>query len=188
MSIIIAIKEKNKIVMGCDSQVSSGGLKEQLVSPSAKVVESMQSKDILIGGVGSLRDVQIIQSTKDLIPEINILKDTVDTTLIINEVTMNIYNRLKKFNRVDIEDGNYYSPNINSSFIIAYRDKAWLISNDLGVLPIEDYLVCGSGEQVSIGVLENTKDLPAVERIKQAIKVSSDKTLYVDNNINILHT
>lgn len=186
MSVVIAIKDKNKIIMGSDSQATSGGLRYTLPQSAGKIAISPQSKHILIGGVGNTRDAQVIQNCKNLIPEINILKDDINFQYVVNELTMNVYNVLRNMNRVCTNNNGIAQ--IESTFIFAYKDEAWLIGNDLTVIPIEDYLVIGSGVEVANGVLENTKDLDAVTRIKQAIEACNKKTIYIDNNVQILHT
>lgn len=188
MSIIIAIKEKDRIVIGCDSQVSKGHLKYRLDNKNCcKIWALSDCENAIMGACGSLRDAQVVQFESGLIPKLAILEGKIDLRFVVKELVEKIYSVLCNARCVDRVD-NGFANTINSEFIFAYKNMAYLISQDLCVTPIKDYLVCGCAEEVAIGVLENNKHLDVEKRISEAISVCAKKDCFVDNNIIIKST
>lgn len=190
MSVVIAIKEGKKIIMGCDSQVSKGyHRKEQLDNKNVcKIWEIENCKNGLMGVVGSLRDGQLIQCQEHLIEELAQLKGIVDYKYVVTQLTKKIFDVLSVNNRANRDNFGNYDGTMNSNFIFAYKDMAFLITGEFCVTPIVDYLVCGCGDELAIGVLESNKDLSPQERIEEAIKVCSKKSTGVDDCIIIKTT
>lgn len=189
MSVVIAIKEKNKIVMGCDSQVSQGQLKNKNTKNSCKVFKIKNCPNSLLGVVGYKRDSQLLFVENNLIREISILKNEINYEYVVKYLFNDIYEVLKTNNRIEKDNNGNLVNYIYDDFIFAYKNKAFLISGaDGSVEEIEDYLCIGSGEEIAIGVLENNKDKSAKERIKEAIKSCSKRTIYVDNEVVIKTT
>ena len=58
MSLVIAIKDKNRVVLGADKQVSAGDSKEHTIT---KIWEVEELPGAIMGSVGSARVSQIIQ-------------------------------------------------------------------------------------------------------------------------------
>lgn len=190
MSVVIAIKADNKIFVGCDSQVSFNyHRKEQLDNKDVcKVWEIDNCKNGLMAVVGSLRDGQLIQCQEMLINELDQLKKNINYKYVVKHLTKSIFDILSANNRANRDSLGNYDGTINSSFIFAYRDMAYLIDSDLSVMPIVDYLVCGCGDELAIGVLENNKFKAPEERITEAIQVCAKKSSGVDNSVVIKTT
>ena len=188
MSVVIAIKEKNSIIMGCDSQVTIGQLKDRLSKDHNKIFKIKNCKHGLMGVVGFCRDSQLLSVQDNLIDKLHILENKIDYDYVVKNLYSDIYKVLLDNNRID-KDSNGNNVNYtNNHYIFAFKDSAWLICCDGTVFEIDDYLVTGSGEEIAIGVLENNKGKSAEERIKEAIKSCSDKTIYVDNKVVIKST
>lgn len=189
MSVVVAIKDKNKIVIGCDSQVSYGHLKSKLDNElCCKIWDIENCKKGIMGVVGSLRDGQIIQCEEHLIDELKQFKNEVNYKYVVKILVNKIYELLFNNNRIKKDTHGNYQDYIGSSFIFAYKDMAYLIDRDLTVLPIEDYIVIGCGDEIAMGVLENNKGKSAEERILEAIKTCSEKSSGIDSNIVIKTT
>lgn len=190
MSVVIAIKDKStgEIVVGCDSQVSCGNNKNKLTGQSTKIWRYNNLPSIVFGGVGALRDIQLIQTSHDLINELDIYKFNVDYEYCVNKLFTKIWEVLVSFNRVYKDPNGNLSNTIGSQFLLAFADKAFTFDYDGAVMEIDDYLVIGSGQDVAIGVLENNKSKSPKNRIKEAIKACSEKTLYVNDEVQILCT
>lgn len=187
MSVVIAIKDKNKIILGCDSQVTQGGNKNVLSKDSCKIFNIKNCPNGILGSVGGLRESQILQCQDNLIDELKILKNEINYKYCVLDLFDKIYKVLLNKNMIYKKDAEYVNYT-NNEFIFAYKDTAFLISAFGCIVEIEDYLVIGSGEEVAIGVLENNKNKTPETRIREAIKVCSEKTLYIDNNVKILST
>lgn len=190
MSLVIAVKHNDKIYLGCDSQVTCGQSKESLPAKHGKIfnLKCPSSFNVLCGGVGNLRDLQIISVEDDLIDKIILYEDRLDYEYIVKTLFSKIYTTLVNYNRVNKENNELVNY-INDEIIIAYKDNAWLIRQDGCVMEIDDYLICGSGSEIAKGVLEKTqKETDPIKRIHEAIKSAAHLTLYVDENIVISST
>lgn len=178
MSVVVAIKTDKGFMLGADKQATRGYIKDK----THKIFTLKDCPNTIVGGVGYIADLQGISFCEHLIPEINILKDNVDTKLMYETIYDNIVTYLKNHNRLDKIE------NLKTYFIIAYKDKAWCIEPDGRVVEIEDYYTIGSGEEVAWGSLDSTIGKTPEYRIKTAIESTSDHTIYVDNDIDILTT
>ena len=188
MSLVIAIKDKDRVILGSDKQVSCGGVKSH---DAVKIWDLPEFPGAVMGSVGLVRATQIIQASQVL--ELNDLLTNggPTTTFMINSVVPRILNLLETHGIKC--DANQHTDmdcsTIPNSFIIAVGDKAWIISTDLCVTEIEDYAAIGSGEAVAWGCLFATKkDKNPFERIVTAINASAETTLYVDHAVDFAST
>ena len=188
MSLVIAIKDKDRIVLGADKQVSFGNNKDH---NSTKIWEVIGLPGAIMGGVGSARANQIIQYS-DIIDK-NALPAEITIEYVIRNIAPSIYATLSangvNCNPIDPETGlkveTMYMPN---AFLFAYKDKAWMINFDLAVIEIQEYLAIGSGSDVAKGALFATQGKNPSERIVTAIDAASDATIGVDDGIDLLVT
>lgn len=189
MSLVIAIKDKNRIVLGADKQASFGGAKDH---QATKIWEVSNLEGAIMGGVGSVRASQIIQYSEIIDknafagePSIDYiirnLAPTIAATLNANGVPCEV----PTDSETGISGGCVMMPN---AFLFAYKDKAWMIWHDLSVTEINDYVAIGSGAELARGVLFATKDKNPFERIVTAIDAAAESTIYVDDGIDILLT
>lgn len=184
MSLVVAIKDKDRIAIGADKQVSSGDSKDHTIT---KIWPVEELPGAVMGSVGSARASQIIQYAN--IIDKNLIKGDVDMDFIVCALAPTIAAGLKA-NGINIdakEDG--VCEMMPNSFIFAYKDKAWMIWNDLSVTEIGDYLAIGSGSDVARGALFATKqNKNPFERIVTSIDAAAESTLFVDNGIDLLAT
>lgn len=184
MSLVIAIKDKNRIVLGSDRQTSTAYNKDHSCT---KIWNVPDLDGAIMGGVGMARASQIIQFSP--VVDKNLLAEEGPTLdFMISSLGPSIMATLEANGVIcDAKEGDAckMSPN---SFIFAYKDKAWMIWNDLSVTEIEDYLAIGSGSDVAKGVLFATKDKNPFERIITAIDAAADMTLFVDDGVDLLTT
>ena len=183
MSLVIAIKEKDRIVLGADKQSSAGGTKDHT---NTKIWRLDELPGAVMGSVGSARASQIIQYAN--IIDKNLLGKELDTEFIVRVLAPTIAGGLKANGIVvDSSDGAKCDLMPNA-FIFAYKDKAWTIWHDLSVSEIDEYFAIGSGSEVARGALFATPDRDPFERIVTGIEAAAESTLYVDNGIDLLAT
>ena len=185
MSLVVAVKDKNRIVLGADKQSSSAGNKDH---NSTKIWEVEELPGALMGSIGSVRAAQIIQYAN--IIDKNAIGEEVDTSFVVCSLVPVISAGLKA-NGVSVkapaEDAS--CDMMSNAFLFAYKDKAWLIWHDFSVSEIEDYLVLGSGSDVARGALFATKEnRNPFDRIVTSIDAAAESTLYVDNGVDLLAT
>lgn len=185
MSLVIAIKDKDRVVLGSDKQASVGDYKNH---NNTKIWEVQDLPGAIMGSVGTARASQIIQYSsvvdKNCLENIN----NINTDFIVNSLAPTIATALKAngFNIDSTPDS--LCTVLPNSFLFAYKDKAWMIWNDLSVTELEDYLAIGSGSDVARGVLYATMDKNPFERIFTCIDAATDSTLFVDGGIDLLTT
>jgi ATP-dependent protease HslVU (ClpYQ) peptidase subunit len=183
MSLVVAIKDKDRFVLGADKQASTGGTKDHT---NTKIWELPELPGAILGSVGSARASQIIQYSQ--IIDKNLITEDIDTTFVVRVLTPTFANGLKT-NGIVVDPGEGgrcdMMPN---AFIFAYKDRAWTIWHDLSVSEIEDYFAIGSGSEVARGALFATTDKNPFERIVVSIEAAAESTLYVDNDVDLLAT
>ena len=182
MSLVIAIRDKDRIVLGADKQGSFGDSKEHTFT---KLWDVPDLEGAIMGGVGTARASQILQYAH-IIDKNYMSNNEVTTDYIVNVVVPNIIEVLTQNGVVckDEREGTI----IPNNFIFAYKNNAWMIFSDLSVSEIEDTLAIGSGQDVAKGVLYATKDKNPFERIVTSIKAASVHTLFVDDNVDFFAT
>ena len=186
MSVVVAIKDKDKVIIGADSQVTRGGTRTTLKNPNNyKIWQVRGAEHCLMGSVGNVRDANIVRLMDGLITEYNIFKNHVDYEFVIKKIVPDIVDELKSYGNIKDEKFVDY---LDSSFVFAFQDQLYLINKDKAVIEIDDYVAVGSGEDQAIGSLLSTDGLEPKERIVRAIKASAAADIYVDYPIIITDT
>lgn len=190
MSLVIAIKDKGRFVLGADKQASIGNKKEHAAT---KVWEVVGYPGCAMGSVGYARCSQIMQYAGGLIDKNLVSIDEINEEYVVGILTETIRATLTKYgitSEIKLEDGTGYisHPAIPNSFIFCCQDRGWVINADLSVVEIEDYVAIGSGAEVARGALFATKDKNVFERIVLAIDAAAEETMYVDNSVEIALT
>ena len=186
MSVVVAIKENGKIMMGADSQCTKGGTRRSLSNPNNyKIWKVLDSENCLLGHVGLVREANVIRVARDLIPEMAQIKNKVDFSFVVKRLVPTMFEELEEYRVIKKGDT---PPEFDSSFLFAYKDKLFYISGNGTVIEIDDYCAIGSGECEAIGSLLSTEGESPEERIKKAIKASAANDIYVDYPIVITDT
>ena len=186
MSVVVAIKENGKIMMGADSQCTKGGTRRSLSNPNNyKIWKVLDSENCLLGHVGLVREANVIRVARDLIPEMAQIKNKVDFSFVVKRLVPTMFEELEEYRVIKKGDN---PPEFDSSFLFAYKDKLFYISGNGTVIEIDDYCAIGSGECEAIGSLLSTEGESPEERIKKAIKASAANDIYVDYPIVITDT
>jgi len=184
MSLVVAIRDKNRVVLGADKQITAGDFKDHITT---KIWPLEELPGAVMGSVGSARASQIIQYS-NVIDKNMLVGGDIDTDFVICSLAPTLAAGLKA-NGVKVqfpEDGD--TEMMPNSFIFAYKDRAWMIWNDLSVSELDEYFAIGSGADVARGALFATRKLNPFERIAVSIDAAAEYTLFVDNGIDIVAT
>ena len=182
MSLVVAIKDKDRIVLGADKQASTGGTKDHT---NTKIWEVEELPGAIIGAVGSARASQIVQYSQVI--DKNMIGQEIDTEFIVRVLAPTIATGLKA-NGIVVDSEDAKCDMMPNAFIFAYKDRAWTIWHDLSVSEINEYFAIGSGSEVARGVLYATPEKNPFERIVTSIEAAAESTLYVDTGIDLLAT
>ncbi len=186
MSVVVAIKEGEKVYIGADSQSTKGNTRITLKNPNNfKIWKVIDSNNCLMASVGMMRDANVIRLVPSIVDSYDEYAKRVNYKFVVKFIVPNLVKELKKAGFV--KDENYIEC-INSAFLFAYKDKVFLIDYDLCVLEINDYVAIGSGSSEAIGSLLSTEGEDPRTRIIKAIKASAANDIYVDYPIVISDT
>ena len=186
MSVVVAIKDGNKVYMGADSQSTLGSTRITLRNPNNyKIWKVVDSNNCLMASVGNKRDANIIRLIPGLVDEYDEFSKRVNYKFVVKYIVPCIVKELKKAGFIKDEA---YIDCINSEYLFAYKDKLFSIGRDLCVLEINDYVTIGSGSPEAVGSLLSTEGEDPKTRIIKAIKASAANDIYVDYPIILTDT
>ena len=169
MSVVIGIKDKDKVWIGTDTQITKGGCKYNTTNPNNFKVWNVNGvPNCIMAHVGSVVESNAIKVMCNLVSEITVMKDEIDYEYVITRIVPRMYQTLEDCDYLNHLEGKY-----KSSYLFAYKDKLFYIASDWSVTEIDDFIAIGSGECEAIGSLYATKGLEVEERIKKAIEVCS---------------
>lgn len=195
MSVVIAIKEKDCIYMGCDSQVTIGSGKRTLKSVNNfKIWKVDGYPNCLMGGVGNFRDLCFLRCTPEIVPEMKLATNTLDYATVVTQIVPAIWQTLVAYGLYQdkplVVDENRGTGALGSQFLLACGTNLYNIGADGTVEEVEDYIAIGSGDDLANGSLKTTEDanLTAEERIAAAIDAASRGNAYVSNPIIVADT
>ena len=186
MSVVIAIKDNNKVYLAADTMVTFGDSKRHLRSLSTQKIWAVaDTPNCIMGGAGYLRDINLVHyCTEELVPEINLIKGDINVGTIMMNVVPTIFNAIRDYGKItDSED----KP-AASTFFWAYKDKLFSIFNDGNVEEVEDYEAIGSGADAALASLAHTQGLPIETRLLMALEAAADISLYVSDPYVFLDT
>jgi ATP-dependent protease HslVU (ClpYQ) peptidase subunit len=188
LSVVVAIKDNDKIWVGCDNQVTLGNsTKKNLNLSQRKMWRASDEDELVMGLVGSLRDANILSTAEEWIEELPKLKNEVNFKYIVRKIVPKIFKELNSFGRMR-QECNIQS--IDSGVIFAYKDNAFQIDPDGCVTEIQDILTMGSGYRLCLGAWNGLKDkdIPIKDKLVQVIKSACESDLYVGYPIIIMNT
>ena len=186
MSVVVAIKQDDKVFIGADSQVTKGGTRSTLQNPNNYKIWKVKGVDnCIMGHVGVVRDANIVRLIDNMVTKYEEYKNEVDYEFVVKKVVPTIFDELKMYGYMKPDK---YIEGIDSKFIFAYKDQLYAIFNDGCVVEVDDCIAIGSGSCEAIGSLLSTDCQQPRERIIKAIKTSAACDIYVDYPIILTDT
>ena len=187
MSVVVAIKENDRIYIGADSQVTKGGTRTTLKNPNNyKIWRVDDREDSLMAHVGNLRDGCVVRLMNGIVDDYDVFNDRIDYRFVVKYLMPEIVKNLKDAQYVTVNDS--YIDFIDSSFLFAHKDRLYQISSDLSVIEVDDCCAIGSGSDQAMGSLLSTEGQDPKTRIVKAIKASAASDIYVDYPIILVDT
>ena len=121
MSVVVAIKEGNKVYVGADSQVTRGGTRATLKNPNNYKIWKVRGVDnCLIAHVGVVRDANVVRLMDDLVTDYDVYLDRIDYEFVVKRVVPSIFNQLK--NSGYLKDDQYID-HMESRLSVHWYDK-----------------------------------------------------------------
>lgn len=188
MSVVVAIKEGDKVFIGADSQVTKGGTRTTLKNPNNYKIWKVDGVEhTLMAHVGVLRDANVVRLMRGIIDDYDEYRNRVDYAFVVKYLVPEIIKNLREANFLKGNKDEYLEY-MNSGFLFAYHDSLYSIGTDASVIEVDDYIAIGSGENEAIGSLLSTEGQNPKTRIVKAIRASAASDIYVDYPIIITDT
>ena len=186
MSVVVAMKDGDRILVGCDSQITSGYTKSTLRS-QVKIWKPEDDKNIIMGHVGILRDANIVSTTEKWVDELTAVNNSVDFKYVVRNIVPKMFSELRDCGRLKYINS---MQSMESEFIFTYKNNAYMIECNGCVREVEDFIAIGSGERLSLGAWNTIKkqDVSAEEKLIYTIKAACENDIYVDYPIVIMNT
>jgi len=138
-----------------------------------------------MGGVGYIRDINVLSVHEDLIEELVQLKNEFNFKYVVQKIVPKITSIFETAKHIK-QDSLYH----DSEFLISYKDKLFLIGSDKSVIEIDDYFAIGSGKDFALGSLQDTYTNPKISIKDKIIKaiLAANSNVYVGGGIVISST
>lgn len=187
MSVVVAVKYNNGVILGADRQVTAGHIKDNKVD---KIYKSTYS-NTAFGIVGKLRDLDIISCNVDDLMNYKDILDNVklNKKYVVNVIVVQIFDLLMKYNRAYKIDNII---DIDSSVLVADDYSIFTISPDGSVAEYDTFAAIGCGDELVKGYLtpQNLEELSepeAIDLVKRCIEKACKNDCFIDNDITIIN-
>lgn len=174
MSLIIGIKKDGAFYLGADTQTTNGDLIERDFSKEGFKIKDA-GNGLLFCAVGAC-DVSrniIVRDELFVLPE-----DGLTKRFIVENFVPKVFELIKEEGLVsEIKEGK---PNIDCTFALVYKDKCFIIKNDLSVWEVDEMFAIGSGKPMAFAFLQLSDDKQDVKKtIIDAMKASAESVTSV---------
>jgi ATP-dependent protease HslVU (ClpYQ) peptidase subunit len=189
MSVVIAIKKNDRIYMAADSQTSCGDRKTTYYGEGSRKICRFDN-GIILGHTGAVHNTQIVCAHSEVftVPE--------DGNMTKKYIVQNIIPKLFKLYREgdmrEKEDG--IPSRMGESYLLAYKDKLFVIDGVFDVEVHEHFAEIGSGGDLThAGLIEldadGIQDEKAIEeRLTDLLRISASRTMSVSGPYYIINT
>ena len=188
MTVIIAAKKEDEIIVGADKRVTSG---DMILDENASkiiikeftienIIEPIRRDEFLIAFSGVYSLFELLKTYKP--PTMN-YKDTFFKYLHQDLIpSLNAY--LRKYNF--IQDCNGVD-GVDWELLLVYQDKMYSIEYNLGIIEItSDYFASGTARDIAYGSLHTSKHLNHLEsRVKKAIRACAAHSTKCNDNMDL---
>jgi ATP-dependent protease HslVU (ClpYQ) peptidase subunit len=184
MSIIVAVRRSNRIVMAADS-LTCFGESDQIPEANCRTKKILRIADSLIGGTGwAVYDNMLLDYAKQC-SEVSLHGPNEIFTFF-----MSFWRALHdQYSLVNDQAASKDTPfgDLDSTFLIANTAGLFRVSADMGVCEFNRYAAIGSGSPYATGVLEylDHQDVPDATMARTACEVAIALDLYCGESIDV---
>ena len=171
MTVLLAAKQGDKIVIGADSAATHSW---QLQSPVNKI---FKKSDFVFAGTGTCRDIQLVQECFTM-PALPFSYDSpkLNEEQYIIKVANDIRKSLMPY-------GDSYKKEMSATFLVATRNKIFLISGDYSVLSDPEVLAAGAGGELALGAYMAMDDKEVADRVTSALEIACKYSIYCGGEV-----
>lgn len=174
MSVVIGFKQKDKVWLACDKQVTVGDRKTFLTNHH-KIIAVPERPGVLIGSVGLLRGINLLETNNNYIDELAYLRDSIDYPYMVNVFPLLVNELYSAHGMISDED---HTLNLKNEFLLATPESLFEVGWDGSVQESGNFAAIGSGAELAIGCLSKyTKsdytDKEILDILRSAVIASS---------------
>ena len=174
MSVVIGFKQKDKVWLACDKQVTVGDRKAFLENHH-KIIAVPEREGILIGSVGLLRGINLLETNNSYIDELLYYRQCIDYTYMVNVFPLLVNELYVTHGMVAKEEQTL---NLKNEFLLATPASLFEVGFDGSVQEASQFAAIGSGAEFAIGCLakytkDDYKDQEVINILKEAIIAAS---------------
>lgn len=174
MSVVIGFKQKDKVWLACDKQVTTGERKAFLANHH-KIIAVPERDGVIIGSVGVLRGINLLETNNNYIDELTYYKEGIDYNYMVNAFPI-LVNDLYVAHGMIGEDEQ--TLNLRNEFLVATDTHLFEVGWDGSVMESQMFAAIGSGAELAFGVLSSYpvkeySDKEVVDILRQAILAAS---------------
>ena len=174
MSVIVAIKKNGRVYMGTDTLTSCGEQKKNFFAQGNRKITRFEN-GILLGGVGKMHNAQLLFAHSEIftVPE----DGNMTKRYVVENIIPKIFDLYREHDMGEKEEGE---PRLlGGAYVLAYKDKIFLIDSDFDVTVLEHYVSVGSGADLTRAGLaeldaEDVSDSEMIEnRLLELLRISA---------------
>ena len=169
MTVLLAAKEDNKVVLASDRQVN------MIWHLMGEATKSFKKRGFFFAGTGNCRDIQVVMNKLQIPPRNE--DHNIDSYIFdISESMRSLFLSIDKDKK-----------SMDASFLLVSKEGLWHISSDYSYVHSTTVLVDGSGCDVVLGaycaLLEYENDLE--KRCSKAITLTNENTIYCGKGVDL---
>ena len=172
MSVLVAIKDKDRVVVGVDTRMSGGNdsyIDSYNQRPKAFHVD--KDRTVIVGGVGNIALVDLLGNVmEEHLPKIKEIDRKYIVRYIVPDLVVDLGNySLKSYN----SESPYF---MDGTLFIGINNRGYAIHGNGTVDELVDYIAMGSGQDAASGSLYTTSSfvMSPEGRIDYAIKAAGN--------------
>lgn len=151
MSVVVGFKQKDKVWLACDKQVTVGDRKTFLTNHH-KIIAVPDRPGVLIGSVGLLRGINLLETNNNYIDELAYYKQGLDYNYMVNVFPILVNDLYTAHGMISDEE---HTLNLKNEFLLATSESLFEIGWDGSVQECGNFAAIGSGAELAIGCLAN---------------------------------
>ena len=159
MSIIIATKTEDGVLMGADTQTSRGDRDKVTSLGENNLKITRMPHGILLGHAGAVRVTQILACHKDWFEELG--DEPLTKRFLVMRIIPRYYRELKERDLLDAEDSTVQ---YGGGFIVAQGDRIFVLNGDFSVDEVPSFVSIGCGQDAAYLVRQTRAKDGAFER------------------------
>lgn len=166
MSLVIAVKEKDRVVMMADSAETSGEYLSRIYDEGRYKIQVIG--EVLVGSVGKVSNVRKLLTHPEWF---DTKGKEFDKSFIVNNIVPRFYEELKNSRMLEINENEL--PKSKATFIIAVKDRIYKMFNDFSVMEYDRSTSAGCTTGIVYPYIKDIEHGQEKEKMLDAMHISA---------------